>query len=488
MDIGSRPGWFADPVGTGGLRWWTGMSWSPIAADSSGVDLSRPDVHGLVWAWHPAPRWPAAPPHWFPPPGWGAPNQLEPPPSNWAWWDFSLRMEADGYRPTSRGLSEDDHPDRLSELVAEERADPWFWGEVDLTRVPVTWTPPPNWPPTEPGWSPPRGWKAPRRWGSAPPEWDFWQPDRRIIAARQKEAETRLETHSQRLLNTAGGILMTLIKCEAMVALSTTTTPLIKSPLPTGARMGITNSPETPEIIALDSAQQWVIHAASALKTYALHVRFGIREVDHWAGELRLDTVRAWAAYERSAGAAVQTYCERTIARFKEETTKLTSSRNKNRKQLAFEAISRLDKFQVEMLARMAAVQSHATRDEASDIAKGKLVSWQRAEHAALDAMRRMGFTDAELTESGTDSGIDVKSAQAVAQVKDWSKPVGRPDIQKLVGANLHWTYSLFFSSSGYTPMATDYADQAGVGLFILNMTTGEAAPANRTAEALSDL
>ena len=37
------------------------------------------------------------------------------------------------------------------------------------------WTPPPNWPPVEPGWSPAAGCQPPAQWGPAPVGWVWWQ-------------------------------------------------------------------------------------------------------------------------------------------------------------------------------------------------------------------------------------------------------------------------------------------------------------------------
>ena len=37
------------------------------------------------------------------------------------------------------------------------------------------WTPPPNWPPAEPGWSPAAGWQPPAEWGPVPVGWVWWQ-------------------------------------------------------------------------------------------------------------------------------------------------------------------------------------------------------------------------------------------------------------------------------------------------------------------------
>lgn len=57
------------------------------------------------------------------------------------------------------------------------------------------------------------------------------------------------------------------------------------------------------------------------------------------------------------------------------------------------------------------------------------------AEQFAAEVMMIFGYQDARVTQRSADGGIDVRSARAVAQVKNWSKPVGRPHLQNLVGA-----------------------------------------------------
>jgi hypothetical protein len=94
---------------------------------------------------------------------------------------------------------------------------------------------------------------------------------------------------------------------------------------------------------------------------------------------------------------------------------------------------------------------------------------WQEAEEAALRYMRSLGFSDAVLTAGGADHGLDVSATGAVAQVKAQSSAVGRPDVQRLVGAALDSPAKLFFSISGYSAGAIAFADTAGVALFTLD-------------------
>lgn len=88
------------------------------------------------------------------------------------------------------------------------------------------------------------------------------------------------------------------------------------------------------------------------------------------------------------------------------------------------------------------------------------------AEELAAAHMRELGFGDARRTGAGTDRGIDVTAADAVAQVKHLSSPVGSPDIQRFRGAAHLIQNALFYSSSGYTRAAQLTADELGVALF----------------------
>ena len=99
-----------------------------------------------------------------------------------------------------------------------------------------------------------------------------------------------------------------------------------------------------------------------------------------------------------------------------------------------------------------------------------RVVDWRDAELAAAEWMRAHGWPDAYAAGRGADNGLDVISGNAVAQVKWHSKPMGRPDLQKLVGAT--WNIGatmLAFSRSGFTAPAIAFAEDNGVGLFVLH-------------------
>ena len=94
--------------------------------------------------------------------------------------------------------------------------------------------------------------------------------------------------------------------------------------------------------------------------------------------------------------------------------------------------------------------------------------------------MRDWGYSDARTTKTGSDEGIDVVARGAVAQVKHYGKRVGRPDVQKLVGAS-RGAQMFFFAQSGFSRHAVDYALEHNVALFEYDLD-GNARPLNRRA------
>jgi len=89
------------------------------------------------------------------------------------------------------------------------------------------------------------------------------------------------------------------------------------------------------------------------------------------------------------------------------------------------------------------------------------------AEQVAAEWMRHLGFGDARCTGAGTDGGVDVRSREAVAQVKAQLSPVGRPELQALYGvARSEGRRPLFFSLMSYTAAALVWADEVGMALF----------------------
>lgn len=112
----------------------------------------------------------------------------------------------------------------------------------------------------------------------------------------------------------------------------------------------------------------------------------------------------------------------------------------------------------------------------------------QDAERAVREWMKYFGFEDAELTPGGPDSGVDVMSSAAVAQVKAYMVPVGRPDIQRLAGVAGHARKrGLFFALNGYTSEAAAWADEAEIALFSFDFQ-GRPVAENRHARRVADL
>jgi hypothetical protein len=118
-----------------------------------------------------------------------------------------------------------------------------------------------------------------------------------------------------------------------------------------------------------------------------------------------------------------------------------------------------------------------------------KIRSPREAEFFCAEWLQAAGFTDAAATRATGDGGIDVSADGAVAQVKRQVSKVGRPDLNRFVGATVHLDGGVarfFFSSGGYTPDALKYASgMASVYLFTFD-DTGLVVPANTTAEAFA--
>lgn len=86
--------------------------------------------------------------------------------------------------------------------------------------------------------------------------------------------------------------------------------------------------------------------------------------------------------------------------------------------------------------------------------------------------MRRLGHPSAHPTPVGADGGIDVLAPGAIAQVKFRQGFTGRPDVQRLVGARERSTHLelWFFSMSGYSRQAIQYANTMDVHLYTYDL------------------
>jgi hypothetical protein len=112
---------------------------------------------------------------------------------------------------------------------------------------------------------------------------------------------------------------------------------------------------------------------------------------------------------------------------------------------------------------------------------------WRDAEELAAWYMREiLELGSVRLTGNGADGGIDVTSADASAQVKHYSSPVGAPEVQQAKGASHGSSHVLFFALSAYTKQAMDFSVAAGVALFSYDVY-GDVTPRNEHARTILD-
>ncbi|MBE8475986.1 restriction endonuclease [Streptomyces sp. 3R004] len=100
--------------------------------------------------------------------------------------------------------------------------------------------------------------------------------------------------------------------------------------------------------------------------------------------------------------------------------------------------------------------------------------------------MRHWGYTDATASPGGPDSGIDVRAGRALGQVKYQAAQVGRPELQRFVGARPHGSTAqlIFFTGSDYTTTAAAYAKERDIALFTYRLD-GTMTPVNDTARRI---
>lgn len=95
-----------------------------------------------------------------------------------------------------------------------------------------------------------------------------------------------------------------------------------------------------------------------------------------------------------------------------------------------------------------------------------QISNWKEAEKLAQEWMFYFGFRDAKLSGSGSDGGYDVIASRAIAQVKFEQSSTGRPKLQELAGeAHDQGKEALFFTLSGYTKKAIEWAEQSRIGI-----------------------
>ncbi|WP_306933806.1 restriction endonuclease [Streptomyces luteogriseus] len=115
-----------------------------------------------------------------------------------------------------------------------------------------------------------------------------------------------------------------------------------------------------------------------------------------------------------------------------------------------------------------------------------QISSWQQAELNAARWMRHWGYTDATAHPGGPDSGIDVRATGALGQVKYQAAQVGRPELQRFVGARPYGSTAqlIFFTGSNYAATAVAYAQEWNIALFTYRLD-GAMTPVNDAARRI---
>ncbi|MFI1757086.1 restriction endonuclease [Streptomyces sp. NPDC020571] len=118
-----------------------------------------------------------------------------------------------------------------------------------------------------------------------------------------------------------------------------------------------------------------------------------------------------------------------------------------------------------------------------------QISSWQQAELNAARWMRHWGYGDATSRPGGPDSGIDVRATGALGQVKYQAAQVGRPELQRFVGARPYGSDAqlIFFTGSDYTSTAAAYAQEWNIALFRYHLD-GAMTPVNDAARRIHRL
>lgn len=112
----------------------------------------------------------------------------------------------------------------------------------------------------------------------------------------------------------------------------------------------------------------------------------------------------------------------------------------------------------------------------------------REAEECAAWHLRTLGFDDARVTPASGDGGVDVRSSRILAEVKQLTAPVGRPLLQRLVGARDedHHLALAFYAANGYSRQAVEYADRMRMALFAYSVR-GEVTALNAHARELEE-
>lgn len=467
------PGWYRDDD-QNLMRWWDGETWSDPSRDARLQPGTPTAVDGVVLQFTSDPSWPEPPVDWFPSPLW-EPGSGWPKPAGKLWRATGLDAED--------LLAELSHHRAIRQQEVEQPKDLWRLDGRD--GIPFIWLAPPNWPSPPRGWSPPEGWEAPRQWGRAPEDWQFWQQDPSIIAYKTAAIHTKADQRSRALVKSTVGIASLLSEGEALLCDAVRLTPLTVSPLPSAARNGLPVGAPPHLTQTLQDAHYHLNWCVSNLRLYLLRLAYELGQPDEWLWQLRRDLNEATESYEAAAKAAAEGVFSATVEHVEREVTRTKRTQTGRVAELR----SVFDELSNDIKARAEALRSLRYEPELSDSAPlvGDPPDWKLAEEFASNHLRSLGFMDAQCTPVGADGGFDVAGRGVVAQVKYWTSTVGRPDIQRLVGANRHGATAVFYSRAGYARSAIDYASHTGVALFQIDLSTSRITAVNDVARTLSN-
>lgn len=411
------------------------------------------------WQWQVPPGWPfptgGAPGADYSP----EPETWPPAPDDWLFW-----------RPAG-GFT--DHDDAEINRLGYPQSSQSLFDEPPVAPEvpPLRWVPPPGWPEQPRGWVPPADWRRPREWPRPPWGWKFWQVDRRPHEEAVAGWTANRSRYFEQGLATAYAASATLSTIEKVILHEQVTSRLESLPINTFAAFVGSDVPSKVRR-AQRAVHDETIGALLVFRDRAIRVAQGRCTVDD------VDLVglsnRCREHLERSVRADAKAY---------EDAIEMVNARIKakpRKAQIGWEAIGMGD---VEHEIRRESALAWVFSDSSSS--SHAIKDWQDAEVAAARHMRdRLGYTDATTTGPGTDDGIDVRAFHSVAQVKRQVKPVGQPDVQRLVGAAESGVDILFYSWSGYSAKAVDYATSRGVALFRFD-PPGEPVAVNTRAEQM---
>ncbi|WP_431892775.1 restriction endonuclease [Cellulosimicrobium funkei] len=215
----------------------------------------------------------------------------------------------------------------------------------------------------------------------------------------------------------------------------------------------------------LTRVAEGVRSSGANLRTYLLHVLYGVSGLDEYFAPLR-------EVFARATNRAMAVNAKVLLARGDE----LRSSSGAEARAKWVAAVELRERFRPTLAW---------TGLELSTAKHGSSRDWETAEEISAAALRRWGFVDVRRTPPGADGGVDLEGRGVVGQVKYHAQPAGREALQRLVGANLHGARAVFFCRAGYTAQAVRYADLAGVGLWTVDVDTGSVAAANDVARQM---